>query len=327
MNKNIISINGLDKVFKVSTREKTGLYYSFKSIFKKNYKDVEALKNIDLDIKYGEIRGLIGPNGAGKSTLIKIMSGVLYPTNGEAIAMGFTPWIEREKYVENIGVLLGQRTQLWWDLPPIDTFALNKKLYNIPHKVYKENLDYFIKLLKIEKVVTKPVRQLSLGERMKCEIICALLHNPKLVFLDEPTIGLDIVSKEAFHRFIKDVNREKGTTFIITTHDISDIENLCDRICIINKGEKVFDDTLEKLKCFYDNKRIIKVMFSKKVDTSKLQGFNIKSSKPMGMEIEIDLEGKKLREEIYHIFESLPIHDISIGSIGIEEVIKQIYAN
>lgn len=326
MDNSIISINGLDKGFKVSIRENTGLYSSFKSIFKKNYKCVEALKNIDLDIKYGEIRGLIGPNGAGKSTLIKIMSGVLHPTNGEVSVMGFTPWLDREKYVKNIGVLLGQRTQLWWDLPPIDTFALNKKLYNIPDKVYNENLDYFIKLLRIEEVVTKPVRQLSLGERMKCEILCALLHDPKLVFLDEPTIGLDIVSKEYFHRFIKDVNREKGTTFIITTHDISDIENLCHRICIINKGEKVFDDSLEKLKCFYDNKRIIKVMFSKKVDSSKLNDFQIKNLKAMGMEIELDLERKKLKEEIYRILESLPIHDISIGSIGIEEVIKEIYA-
>lgn len=327
MSNNIVSIKGLDKTFKVSTRTKTGLYSSFKSIFSKNVKRVEALKNINLDIKSGEIRGLIGPNGAGKSTLIKIMSGVLYPSNGEVNIMNFTPWLDRESYVKNIGVLLGQRTQLWWDLPPIDTFALNKKLYNIPDKVYKQNIDYFLELLKIGEVVTKPTRQLSLGERMKCEIVCAMLHDPELVFLDEPTIGLDIVSKDSFHRFIKDVNKERGTTFIITTHDISDIENLCHSICIINKGEKVFDDTLEKLRLFYENKRIINVMFSEEVDSKKLKDFNMKRLKSMGMEIEIDLDKKKLKEEIYHILGSLPIHDIRINAIGIEEVIKQIYVN
>jgi ABC-2 type transport system ATP-binding protein len=288
---------------------------------------VEALKDVSLNIIEGEIRGLIGPNGAGKSTLIKIISGILYPSTGEVNVMGFVPWLDRERYVKNIGVLFGQKSQLWWDLPPIDTFALHRKLYNIPEDTFKDNVDYFIELLKIDEVVTKPVRQLSLGERMKCEFICALLHEPKLVYLDEPTIGLDILSKTSIRQFIKKVNKEKGTTFIITTHDISDIEDLCSKVCIINKGQKVYDDTLQSLRSFYKNKRVITVMLSEQADRSLLHSFDVIEAKPACVKIEVDISKRPLKDEIYKIFETLPVNDINIDSIGVEEVIRQIYVS
>jgi ABC-2 type transport system ATP-binding protein len=309
MDNNIISINKLSKTYKVSKRAKPGLSSAFKSLFVKDLKNVETLKDVTLNVKEGEIRGLIGPNGAGKSTLIKIISGILYPSSGNVNVMGFVPWLDRERYVKNIGVLFGQKSQLWWDLPPIDTFALNKKLYNIPENAFKNNIEYFIELLKIDEVITKPVRQLSLGERMKCEFVCALLHEPKLVYLDEPTIGLDILAKASIRQFIKNVNKEKGTTFIITTHDISDIEDLCSKVCIINKGQKVYDNTLQSLKSYYENRRTITVMLSEQIEKDALQAFDVIESTPVCIKIEIDIDKKPLKDEIYRVLESLPVND------------------
>ncbi|WBW96343.1 ABC transporter ATP-binding protein [Oceanirhabdus sp. W0125-5] len=327
MNDNIISVKGVNKTFKVSSRKKAGLASSIKSVFKTNYKYVEALKNINFEVEKGEIRGLIGSNGAGKSTLIKTMTGILYPTSGEVNVMGYTPWIHREKYVKNIGALFGQKTQLWWDLPAIDTFSLSKKLYNIPEDVFKRNIDFFIEILNISEVVTKPVRQLSLGERMKCEFVNALIHEPELVFLDEPTIGLDIISKDAIRKFIKDVNKEKGTTFILTTHDISDIEDLCSNVTIINKGGKVYDDSFDNLKNYYENKRIIKAQLLEAPDPKKLDLFTVKSFKNLSLEVEVDLSKKNLKEQLYKVLDTFSIHDININNINIEEVIKEIYAS
>ncbi|MCM1988939.1 ABC transporter ATP-binding protein [Oceanirhabdus seepicola] len=327
MNENIISVKGINKTFKVTSRSKAGLASSIKSVFKTKYKYVEALKDIDFEVKKGEIRGLIGSNGAGKSTLIKTMTGILYPTSGEVNVMGYTPWIDREKYVKNIGALFGQKTQLWWDLPAIDAFSLSKKLYNIPENIFKRNIDFFIEILNIREVVTKPVRQLSLGERMKCEFVNALIHEPELVFLDEPTIGLDIISKDAIRKFIKDVNKEKGTTFILTTHDISDIEDLCSNVTIINKGEKVYDDSFDNLKNYYENKRVIKAQLFEVPDPKKLDLFTVKSLKDLSLEVEVDLNKKNLKEQLYKVLDSFSIHDINISNINIEEVIKQIYAS
>lgn len=327
MNENIISVKGVNKTFKVTSRAEAGLVSSVKSIFRTKYKYIEALKDIDFEVEKGEIRGLIGSNGAGKSTLIKIMTGILYPTSGEVNVMDYTPWLHREKYVKNIGALFGQKSQLWWDLPAIDTFSLSKKLYNIPDNIYKRNIEFFIEILKISEVVSKPVRQLSLGERMKCEFVNALIHEPELVYLDEPTIGLDIISKDSIRKFIKDVNKEKGTTFILTTHDISDIEDLCSNVSIINKGEKVYDDSFDKLKNYYENKRTIKAQLLEEVDPKKLEFFTVKSLKNLSLEIEVDLRKKNLKEQLYKVLDSFPIYDVNISNINIEEVVKQIYTS
>ncbi len=325
MSEYIINVESLKKDFKVHNRSKSGILSSLKSLFDRDYKLVTAVNNLDLKIPQGEIRGLIGPNGAGKSTTIKILSGILYPTEGTVNVMGYVPWTQREEYVKKIGVVFGQKSQLWWDLPAIDTFALNKQMYSIPDKVFEKNIDYFKELLNIGDVVTKPVRQLSLGERMKCEFVCALLHEPALVYLDEPTIGLDIISKEAIRTFIKMVNKDLGTTFIVTTHDLSDIEDLCENVSIINNGTIVFNDSIEKLKTYFSDKKIIEVKFSRQVAESLLEGFNVTSSGPYFANIEIETVNNNLQDEISKIFKVLPVQDINVNNINIEEVIKHIY--
>jgi len=327
MNNSIITVKNLSKTFKVNQRDKSGLLSSFKSLFKPEVKYIEALKNVCLNVDKGEIRGLIGPNGAGKSTMIKILSGILYPSEGKVQVQGYTPWTQREELVKKIGVVLGQKSQLWWDLPPIDAFELNRKMYDIPEKLFRDNLDFFVEALKIEDVIKKQVRQLSLGERMKCEFVAALLHHPPLVFLDEPTIGLDIISKEAIRTFIKDVNRHKGITFILTTHDMGDIEDLCRNVSIINGGTIVYDDDIEKLHSFFSDKKVIELKFSREVRENDLKDMNVRAFTPYTAEIEVDVSAHDIKSEIANIFSILPVQDININSISIEEVIKQIYEN
>lgn len=327
MAENIISVTGLKKVYKVHQREKEGLLAALKSLVKREFKYVTAVDNIDFQVNTGEIRALIGPNGAGKSTTIKMLCGILHPTEGEVRVMNYIPWRDREEYVGNIGAVFGQKSQLIWELPAIDTFALSKEMYRIPERKYRDNLEYFKELLQIGEVIQKPVRQLSLGERMKCELVCALLHDPQLVYLDEPTIGLDIISKDIIRNFIKKANRDKGITFIITTHDLDDIENLCEKITIINYGKIVFDDSLVKLTTYFSNKKLIEVKFREQVGPEKLKDFQVVKADSFSADIEVDLAGKDLQSEVSKILGALPVHDINISNIAIEDVIKQIYSS
>ena len=322
---NIIEVNGLKKNFSVHLREKDSMLAALKSLFKRKKKTIVAVDNISLSIKKNDIHALIGPNGAGKSTIIKILSGILFPTAGTVISMGLTPWENREKYVKNIGVHFGQKSQLTWELPALDTYAINKKLYKIPDKKYRLNLDYLISTFGIEELVQKPVRNLSLGERMKCEFVCTLLHEPELVFLDEPTIGLDAISKNIIRKLIKKVNKEKGTTFIITTHDLNEIENLCSMITIINHGKIVFDDTIENLKTFFSNKKIIDIRFSRQLSLDEKNKFNMHMNDPFLGRIELDTTNSDFQSNIFKIFSSLPVQDMNINTVDIESVIKKIY--
>ncbi len=325
-NDNIIEVSHLCRTFKVPKRDKTGVLSSVKSLFHREYVMVNAVSEVSFSVKKGEIRGLIGPNGAGKSTTIKILSGILYPSSGEVSVMGYKPWLERKEYVKHIGVLFGQRSQLEWDLPPIDSFYLRKKLYDIPDEVYKRNIDYFRDLLDLGGIITKPVRQLSLGERMKCEFVCAVLHEPPLVFLDEPTIGLDVVSKETVRNFISSINRDKGTTFILTTHDLSDIENLCENITVINNGTIVFDNGIDKLKEYLPARRVIKVQFDEPVDHDAVAPFHPISFDRVKAEFEVDMQNGDVKTAVCNILQSLPVADVSIEGANIEEVIRHIYA-
>ncbi len=322
---NIISVKNLRKTFTVHYKEKEGLVYSMKSLFKRNYKTIVAIDDISFNIKKGEIHGLIGPNGAGKSTTIKILSGILHPTSGEVNVMGLIPSRDRKHYVKNIGVVFGQKGQLTWELPAIDTFALYKEIFKIPTAKYLEKVNFFIETFQIQEIVKKPVRNLSLGERMKCEIICALLHEPQLVFLDEPTIGLDVISKDIVRTFIKKINKEMGITFILTTHDLNEIENLCNLVTIINNGVLVYNDSLSKLKTQYSNKKIVEVTFSEKVSQSKTNEFDLEFTGPNCAKILIDLDRCDFQTEVAHILRELPIKDMDINSVDIETVIKNIY--
>jgi ABC-2 type transport system ATP-binding protein len=324
MSEYIIDVVGLTKSFKVMKRDE-GFGAAVKSLFNRKYEIVNGVNGIDLQIAKGEIRGLIGPNGAGKSTTIKILSGILHPESGDVKVMGYTPWLERQKFVKHLGVVFGQKSQLWWDLPAIDTFALNRDMYKISRTRYKELLDYFKEILQIQDVIHKPVRQLSLGERMKCEFVCAMLHEPPLVFLDEPTIGLDIISKENIRKFIKQVNQDLQTTFILTTHDLSDMENLCENVTIINKGIVVYNDTMGNLNRYFSQKKIIDIQFHDAMSKELLDDYTLLAMDDMSATIELDLNEQDLRQFVYELLGRLPVQDINIRNIPIEEVIKEIY--
>ncbi|MEM4247811.1 MAG: ATP-binding cassette domain-containing protein, partial [Candidatus Nanoarchaeia archaeon] len=240
-------MRNLKKTFK-SYKRGAGLLEAFKVLVAGKHEIKRALKGISFEVEEGEILGFIGPNSAGKSTAIKAMCGVMMPDSGTVKCLGFDPWYQREEYVKNIGVVFGPKSLLAWDLPAIDTFFYIKELYDIPSKEFGKRVAYFTKLLGVEGISKIPVRNLSLGERMKCNLIVALLPKPKLVFLDEPTVGVDLIAKDKIREFIKKVNREEKTTFVVTTHDMDDIEKLCERIVLINHGEIVYDGLLSKIK-------------------------------------------------------------------------------
>lgn len=243
----LIEFNDICKTYRVVRRE-SGLGNAVKSLFKREYTTIHAINHISFSIEDGEMVGYIGPNGAGKSTTIKILSGILTPDSGTCLVNGQVPWKDRNEYVRQIGVVFGQRSQLWWDIPVIDSFELIQAIYSIPAPKYRNNLDELTQLLNLEDILKTPTRQLSLGQRMRCEIAASLLHEPKLLFLDEPTIGLDAVSKIAVRDFIKKMNAEHKTTVILTTHDMQDIEAITNRVILIGKGQKLLDGTLEDLR-------------------------------------------------------------------------------
>jgi ABC-2 type transport system ATP-binding protein len=236
----MIQLSNISKTFKVAQRGK-GATAALLSLFRRQYRKVHALDDISFDIAEGEIVGCIGPNGAGKSTSIKVMSGILVPDSGECEVMGYTPWKSRKEYVRNIGVVFGQRTQLWWDVPIADSFDLLKAIYKITDADYKRNLDLLTETIGLQEFINTPLRQLSLGQRMRAEIAASLLHSPKVLFLDEPTIGLDAPSKLAVRQFIRAVNAETKLTVLLTTHDMNDIEALTDRVILIGKGRILYD--------------------------------------------------------------------------------------
>ncbi|HEQ9906746.1 TPA: ATP-binding cassette domain-containing protein, partial [Streptococcus pyogenes] len=250
MNEDIIKVTNLQKNFTKIIKE-PGLYGAFKSFIKPDKQKFEAVKSLSFSVQKGQILGLIGTNGAGKSTVIKMLTGILTPSSGECIINNKIPTINRTEYVKEIGVVFGQRTQLWWDLPLRETFTMLKEIYEIPTNLFNKRLEFLNEVLDLSSFINDPVRTLSLGQRMRADIAASMLHNPKILFLDEPTIGLDVSVKDNIRKAIKLINKEEQTTIILTTHDISDIENLCDRILMIDKGEAIFDGSLMSLKKQY----------------------------------------------------------------------------
>jgi ABC-2 type transport system ATP-binding protein len=243
----VIELSNISKTFKVARRG-NGSGAAFRALFRREYDYVHALDDVSFSIAEGEIIGYIGPNGAGKSTTIKVMSGILVPDSGECTVAGFTPWRDRKKYVRNIGVVFGQRSQLWWDVPISDSFELLRDIYRIPQAEYRQNVELLVETLDLADFLNTPLRQVSLGQKMRAELAASLLHSPKILFLDEPTIGLDAVSKLAVRQFIKTINREKHVTVILTTHDMNDIEALTDRVILIGHGRILRDGSLADIK-------------------------------------------------------------------------------
>lgn len=323
-NKEWIRLDGIGKSFKVATRT-AGLKEATKALFARKHTIVEALKDISFSIGEGEIVGYIGPNGAGKSTTIKVMSGILVPDNGQCSIMGYTPWKERTDYVKHIGVVFGQRSQLWWDVPVIDSFELLRDIYSISESMYRDNLAMLTEMLHLETILKMPVRQLSLGQRMRCEIAASLLHSPKLLFLDEPTIGLDAVSKLAVRNFIKRLNREKGVTVILTTHDMSDIEALADRILMIGKGTLLYDGTLDELKERFGTGKTVTVDYRGQSEPVAIDGATLIEWAPERAVYGFDSETVTLAEMVTRLSETVEVVDISVAAKDIDEVIVQLY--
>lgn len=304
----MISVQNVKKYYKVAKRDK-GLWQTIGSLFHRKYEIRKAVDDISFTIEKGEIVGFIGPNGAGKSTTIKMLSGILYPDNGEIEVKGYIPYKQRKQYVKNIGVVFGQKTQLNWDLPLIESFELMKYIYKIPQKMYEENLQKFTKLLDMEEFINQPVRQLSLGQRMRGDIVAALLHSPDIVFFDEPTIGLDVVAKEKIREFIKIMNQTEKTTIIFTTHDMQDIEKVCNRLIIIDSGKKVFDGGIEEIKAKYAHSKTIEMLLAD--GTKKLHTF--------------DANTYAMNEVVEELFAQYDIKDISICEPEIDAIIRDIY--
>lgn len=318
-----IEVSNITKTFKV-VEKKSGLKESFKSFFKRDYKIIEAIKDISFKVEKGEIVGYIGPNGAGKSTTIKILSGILTPTSGKCKIGKMIPWENRKEYVKKIGVVFGQRSQLWWDIPAEDTFDLLKDIYDIEENKYQKIKEELVEKLNLKDIINVPVRQLSLGQRMRCEIAASLLHEPEILFLDEPTIGLDAISKQLVRDFIKRINKEKKTTIILTTHDMSDIDALAKRIILIGKGKVLYDGSLKKLKENFANKKYITV---KTKDNIKLKqkGIIKKEKNKEGYNFVIDAKILNISEFLNIISKKGNIEDIEIDNESLDNMIVNLY--
>lgn len=325
----IIKMQNVVKEFKVLNRRE-GLKGSIKDLFSRDYKIVRAVDNISMSIKQGEIVGYLGPNGAGKSTTIKMMTGVLEPTSGEILINGNAPYANRTKNAQEIGVVFGQRSQLWWALPLIESFRILKDIYRIDDKPYKEIIDLYKSLVDLEPIIHKPVRQMSLGQRTLSDILAAFLHDPKIVFLDEPTIGLDVSMKAKIRTLIHALNKEKNTTVILTTHDMGDVDALCRRIVIIDKGKMLYDNDIDHLKGFFGSYRTLKI----RVDGDlKTQAENVKKDVPgfsvnvddEWISVLIDEEKAKIMDVLSKLQNSYKITDMKLEEISTEEVIKKIY--
>lgn len=324
----MIEINNLVKKFKRPVR-KSGLLGMFKTLFSRECETKVAVNNISLKINDGEIVGYIGSNGAGKSTTIKMMCGILTPTSGNVLIDGLEPYKKRKQVVKNIGVVFGQKTQLWWDIPLIESFKVLKEIYQVSDEDYQERFSFLCDILGIEEFLTQPVRTLSLGQRMRADLAASWLHNPKILFLDEPTIGLDVYVKEKIRQAIKLMNQKYHTTVLLTTHDMQDIENLCSRIVILEQGNIIYDGSLEQIKNEFGNIKTIIVKLKSKINLDELNNFNNElnySIENNDLVIKFNADKVLLEEVINYIFNFLPLSDLNIKGISIEDVVKSLLA-
>ncbi len=324
----IIEVKNLVKKYKISEKEHGILGY-IKHLFHPKYKEQTAVNNISFNIEEGELVGYIGENGAGKSTTIKMLTGLLTATSGKVIVNGIIPTEKRIQNNKQIGTVFGQKTQLWWDLPVIESFRLIKKMYEIPEGEYRKNLKKFTEILDLEDLLEKQVKNLSLGQKMRCEIAATFFHNPKILYLDEPTIGLDILVKEKIRKFIKDINKEKKTTVILTTHDLKDIEEVCDRIILIDKGSIIYDGEKEKFKNQYGKHIIAELIIQNKTKNITLETnqeeFEVIEENEKNIKIKFNHDKFTIIDIVKVISNYCEILDIHIQEEGLEEILKEIY--
>lgn len=321
----VIKVENLSKTFKVKVKEK-GLKGSLKAIIKPQFKKINAVKDVSFEVEEGEIIAFIGPNGAGKSTTIKMLTGILYPDSGNVEILGIDPRKDRKKLAYKIGTVFGQKEQLWMHLTPMDNFKFFGAIYDIPEKETDERINKLIETFDLEKFINTPVRNLSLGQRIRCEISASLIHEPKILFLDEPTIGLDPIVKDNIRKLIKKMNKEFNTTIFLTSHDVSDIEKLCKRVVIVNNGQIVMDDTMNNLKYHYMNKKVVEVLLKERVDFEKVDGVEVVKHKDNALRLEVDTEKIEL-SKVLDLINPENIIDINISNTPLEEIISDIYKN
>ena len=320
----MIDFRDISKTYKVAKRE-PGLGAALKALVKRQYTTIEALKNVSFSIEAGEIIGYIGPNGAGKSTTIKILSGILVPTSGTCTILGRVPWENRIEHVNHIGVVFGQRSQLMWDIPVVDTYELLRDIYRVPEAQYRRNLEELAAIFGLADILNTPVRQLSLGQRMRCEIAASLLHNPQILFLDEPTIGLDAVSKVAVRNYIKRVNSENGVTVMLTTHDMGDVEALTDRVMLIGRGQILYDGSFQQMKSRYNTVNILTIDYDASRGIDVPAHTTLLSNEDGRAVLSVDTTKTPVSQVISGLTQTLTVYDIAVQSRPIEEVIAEIY--
>ncbi|MDP4084794.1 MAG: ATP-binding cassette domain-containing protein [Bacillota bacterium] len=328
---NAIEVKDLRKEFKAYS-SRTGLKGAFRDLLTRNYKIVPAVNDISFSVKQGEMVGYIGENGAGKSTTIKMLTGILTPTSGKIVVNGMNPHKEREKFVRTIGVVFGQRSQLWWDIAVQESFRLLKKVYKVSDAHYNDHMDHVIKTLDIEPLLDKPVRKLSLGQRMRCELAAALIHNPPLLFLDEPTIGLDVLVKLKIREFLKEINEKYNTTILLTTHDLSDIEALCERVIMLDEGKIIYDGALKSLKDQWGDRKELQFQFLENVNIEGLNQLTAEMSVKWEMDEKeqlftavIEDIDELISQVISKVVAAYKIKDVKINETSTEEIIRNIY--
>lgn len=319
----IITVKNLKKYYHVHQKE-PGLWGSISSLFHRKYYDVKAVDGVSFEIDEGELVGFIGPNGAGKTTTLKVLSGLLYPTSGEIKVLGFEPFKRQTSFQKKISLVMGQKNQLWWDLPAWETFILNKEIYEIPQTLFEETVKKLAQMLDVEDILKVQVRKLSLGQRMKCELIAALLHQPQVLFLDEPTIGLDVVAQKNMRDFIKDYNERFNATIVLTSHYMTDVQQLAKRVIIINEGKILYDGLLAEIVEKLAPYKIIKADFEKMVDKDNLTGIGeIKNYQ--GIRVEIQVSKEEVAKKAAKLLSNFAISDLTIEDPAIEDIIRQVF--
>ncbi|WP_238651834.1 ABC transporter ATP-binding protein [Paenibacillus piscarius] len=321
---NIIKVENLTKTYRNYKKEK-GMLGTLKNLFHREFFDTTSVNMVNFDIAEGEVIGFLGPNGAGKTTTLKMLSGILHPTLGTVSVMGYCPWERNNEFRRQISIVMGQKNQLWWDLPSNESFELNKAIYQIDNKSFTKILNDLVEILGVGDLLKVPVRTLSLGERMKMELIGSLLHDPKVIFLDEPTIGLDLVSQKKIQEFILEYNRMKKVTIVLTSHYMNDIDNLCKRLIVINKGSIIYDGSLEHTKRMFSKSKVFKITFAETVDVNAIEqlGEIISIKSPYEIELKVDNDHVVSTSNIMHQY--YKILDISINDTPIEDVILETF--
>lgn len=319
----VISVSHLSKYYQIYQKE-PGFLGSIKSLISRKYSKIKAVDDISFEIEEGELIGFIGPNGAGKTTSLKCLSGLLYPTVGKISVLGFTPHTRRKEFLKQISFVMGQKNQLWWDLPALDSLHLNKEIYDVPNNKFNNILEELSKLLEVKDLLKIQVKKLSLGQRMKCELIAALIHSPKVLFLDEPTIGLDVIMQKKLRDFIKEYNKQYKATIILTSHYMADVEELCERVIVVNQGKIIFDGKLSALIKRYAPYKIITVTVEENIDLKRLDRY-LEITSFIYPRLVIKVKNENVNDVASQILKNFKTRDLTIEDVNIEDVIRRVY--